>query len=67
VAQLLGGSNVSGLAEEAGRAKGMSSLLTGASAQGEGTPDAKSWGTRRLFGMACVFLFQIFGSVKRMS
>lgn len=43
VAQPLGGSNVSELAEEAERAKGLSSLLTGASAQGEGTPDAKSW------------------------
>lgn len=42
-----GGSNASGLAEEAGRAKGLSSLLAGASAQGEGTPDAKLWGARR--------------------
>jgi hypothetical protein len=60
VAQLLGGSNVSELADEAERAKGLSSLLTGASAQGEGTPDAKSWGTRRLFGMACVLFFKSF-------
>jgi hypothetical protein len=50
------------LAEEAERAKGLSSLLTGASAQGEGTPDAKSWGTRRPLGMACVFIFQAFFS-----
>lgn len=57
-----GGSNVSELAEEAERAKGLSSLLTGASAQGEGTPDAKSWGTRRPFGLACVFYFPSFFS-----
>ncbi|MBN8580282.1 MAG: hypothetical protein J0L96_06385 [Anaerolineae bacterium] len=61
-AQPLGGSNVSELAEEAERAKGSSSLLTGASAQGEGTPDAKSWGTRRPLGMACVFYFPSFFS-----
>ena len=58
--QPLGGSNVSGLTEEAEHAKGLSSLLTGASAQGEGTPDAKSWGTRRPFGMACVYFSSIF-------
>ena len=51
VAQPLGGSNVSGLTDEAECAKGLSSLLTGASAQGEGTPDAKSWGTRRWGGV----------------
>ncbi len=55
-----GGSNAGGLAEEAERAKGLSSLLTGASAQGEGRHDAKSWGTRRPFGMACVLFFKRF-------
>jgi hypothetical protein len=48
------------LAEEAERAKGFSSLLTRASAQGEGTPDAKSWGTRYPLGVACVCVFQVF-------
>jgi hypothetical protein len=55
VAQPLGGSNVSELADEAERAKGLSSLLTGASAQGEGTPDAKSWGTRQWGGVCFIF------------
>ncbi len=50
-----GGSNASGLAEEAGRAKGLSSLLAGASAQGEGTPDAKLWGARREWERRVVF------------
>ena len=50
-----GGSNVGGLTEEAERAKGLSSLLTGASAQGEGTPDAKLWGTRQ-WGGVCFFI-----------
>ena len=60
MAQPLGGSNVSGLADEAERAKGLSSLLTGASAQGEGTPDAKLWGTRRPLGWRVFLFFQAF-------
>ncbi len=58
-AQPLGGSNVSELAEEAEHAKGLSFLLTGASAQGEGTPDAKSWGTRRLKGWRVFFYLAV--------
>jgi hypothetical protein len=58
VAQPLGGSNVSELADEAERAKGSSSLLTGASAQGRGHP-MRNHGAHAN-GVACVLFFKSF-------